>query len=396
MKERLRELLPYAGVFAHGMGQTIVMATLPPLGREIGLQEVAIGGIISASSLVFFIASRIWGRLSDRLGRKPVILVGLWGYTVGTLVFALWFGLGMYGVLGGTLLYGLIIGTRMAQSALMSGTAPGTAAYVADVTTPTTRAAGMGRLSAASNLGSILGPAVAGTLAAISLLLPLVFASLATAVAAWLIHRHMHPAAQPTPSSHRGGKLRMLDRRFLPYLMLGLAVFTGFSIVQQTLAFRIQDTLHLDTNNTAKIFGYTMIISAACSLFAQTVLVQRFKLSPIILLRCGLPMLLLAFLTLLWSASLPGFCLTMAMLGFGMGMSGPGYTAATSLAVSAGEQGAVAGLTTSIPALGFIIGPVGGAGLYQINPHYPYLLAMLILAPACVLAFRARQHLHHD
>jgi MFS family permease len=395
-RARLIAMVPFAGVFAHGMGQTIVMTTLPALGREIHLPEIAIGAIISASSLVFFITSRIWGRVSDRWGRKPVILVGLWGYTVGTLLFAGWFGFGMAGWLTGTVLYALIIGTRMAQAMLMSGTSPGTAAYVADITTPVTRAAGMGRLSAASNIGSILGPAIGGTLAVLSLLAPLVFAAFATAGAALLIQRWLRDEIELPGASQRAGKLSLFDRRYLPYLALGLAVFVGFSIVQQTLSFRIQDTLHLDARTTARTFGYTMMISAAASLFAQALIVQRLKPTPMVLLRSGMPLLLLAFTLLIFAASLPLFCVAMGLMGLGMGLCGPGFTAATSLAVSAREQGAAAGIATAIPALGFIIGPVAGSGLYQLHPHWPYILTTMIMLPASVLVFRVRQHLHTE
>lgn len=395
-RDRLLELVPYTGVFAHGLGQSIVFATLPPLGREIGLQEVAIGAIISASSLVFFVFSRIWGRISDHWGRKPVIIFGLCGYTVGTLAFALLFGLGMKALMGGTLLYVLIMGTRMIQAMLMSGTAPGTAAYIADITTPLTRTAGMGRLAAANNIGSILGPAIAGTLAALSLLLPLVFAALATALAALLTWRLL-PASTAAPHSHRPRqKLRFFDRRISSFLLLGMVMFTGLSIVQQTLAFRIQDTLMLDTRRTAQLFGYTMMVSAAASLFAQVVLVQRLKFAPVLLLRIGIPLLLVAFSSLIWSASLPAFMVTMLLIGLGLGLCGPGVTAATSLAVSAAEQGAAAGITTAMPALGFIIGPVAGTGLYQLNPVYPYVLTSVILLPAAILVFRLKQHLHAD
>jgi len=392
----LRDYALYAGVFVHGMGQTIVFAILPPLGREIGLQEIAIGAIISMSSLVFFLSSRTWGRLSDRWGRKPVILIGLWGYGIGTLVFALLFGLGMKGILGGTLLYGLIISTRMLQALLMSGTTPGTAAYIADITTPATRAAGMGRVGAATNIGSILGPAVAGTLAAISLLLPLLFAASAAVIAAVVIQQLLR-APPVAPSAHMvSRKLRMFDARYAPYLLLGFVVFTGFSIVQQTLAFRIQDTLLLQTRETAQIYGYTMMISAATLLSAQMVLVQRLGLAPMILLRCGLPLLLVAFATLIWADTLPAFCITMALLGLGLGLCGPGFTAATSLAVSAREQGAAAGLASSIPALGFILGPLAGTALYQVDPHYPYLLTTLMLLPACFAVFGLKQHMHSE
>jgi MFS family permease len=396
LRKWLHELVPFAGVFAHGMGQSIVFTMLPVLGREIGLQEVEIGAIISMSSLVFFIASRAWGRISDRWGRKPVILFGLWGYTTGTLLFALLFGLGMYGVLGGALLYGLIMGARMAQAVAMSGTSPGTSAYIADITTPTTRASGMGRLAAANNIGSILGPAIAGTLAALSLLLPLLFAALAAAGAALVIQRLL-PDQGALPASHQtSARLRLGDRRFAGYLLLGIAVFSGFSIVQQTLAFRIQDTLLLDTRSTAQTYGYTMIISATASLFAQAIVVQRLKLAPIVLLRIGMPLLLGAFALLIWAAQLPAFCLAMGLLGLGLGLCGPGFNAAMSLSVSAREQGAAAGIATAIPALGFIMGPIAGTGLYQVNPHYPYVLTALIMLPACVAAFRVRQHVHGD
>ena len=221
----------------------------------------------SSDLLVFFMSSRVWGRVSDRWGRKPVILVGLWGYAVGTLVFAGLFAAGMYGLLAGSLLYALIIGTRMSQSMLMSATAPGTAALIADTTTPMTRAAGMGRLSAASNIGSIMGPAMAGLLATISLLAPLLFAAVSSAACALLIHRHLEHRGQPHPHGRSEGRMRLFDRRYLPYLALGLAVFTGFSIVQQTISFRIQDTLQIDTRSTARTVGFIMIISAVASLF---------------------------------------------------------------------------------------------------------------------------------
>jgi len=400
MKARLREFArdraPFAGVFAHGMGQSMVFAILPALGREVGLAEVEIGIVISMSSLVFFVASRAWGRISDRWGRKPVILCGLWGYSIGTLLFALVFGLGMYGVVGGTLLYALIIGTRMAQAVVMSGTSPATSAHVADITTPETRASGMGRLAAANNIGSIMGPAIAGTLAVFSLLLPLAFAAVAAAAAAELIRRVL-PARKALPGAHHtAARVRLFDRRIAAYLGLGIAVFTTFSVVQQTLAFRIQDTLALDTRSTAQTYGYAMMISASASLFAQAVVVQRLKLASLVLLRCGVPLLLAAHALLIWAAALPFFFVAMALLGLGMGLCGPGLNASMSLAVSAREQGALAGIAAAIPALGFILGPVAGTGLYQVDPHYPYVLTTLILLPACVAAFRVRPRPHAE
>jgi MFS family permease len=70
------------------MGQSLVFAILGPLGREVGLQEMQITSIVAISALLFGVVSPKWGRYSDRVGRKPVILIGLMGYTVGTVIFA--------------------------------------------------------------------------------------------------------------------------------------------------------------------------------------------------------------------------------------------------------------------------------------------------------------------
>ena len=114
------------------------------------------------------------------------------------------------------------------------------------------------------------------------------------------------------------------------------------------------------------------------------------------LLRCGVPLLLAAHALLIWAAALPFFFVAMALLGLGMGLCGPGLNASMSLAVSAREQGALAGIAAAIPALGFIVGPVAGTGLYQVDPHYPYVLTTLILLPACVAAFRVRPQPHAE
>ena len=81
-----RTLLLAAG--AMGFAQTVLFAILAPLGREVGLVEVQIGAIISSSSLTLFLVSPLWGRASDLWGRRKILLIGLFGYSVGTVMFA--------------------------------------------------------------------------------------------------------------------------------------------------------------------------------------------------------------------------------------------------------------------------------------------------------------------
>ena len=167
-------------VLATGIGQSMTFTLLAPLGREVGFGEVQIGLIISCSALVFTLTSPFWGRTSDRWGRKPVLLMGLFGYTFGCIMFATVFFFGLKGVLSGTTLYLLVISSRVLMASLMSAAPSAASAYIADTTTTEQRVAGMGRLGAARTLGAILGPAMCGFLAVIGLLAPLNYQQIGT------------------------------------------------------------------------------------------------------------------------------------------------------------------------------------------------------------------------
>ena len=95
-----------------------------------------------------------------------------------------------------------------------------------------------------------------------------------------------------------------------------------------------------------------------------------------------------ALLILILDPHRAGIAISMALLGLSMGISGPGFSASISLAVGADEQGGVAGLACSVPAISFILGPLIGAGLYQIEPLLPYAVTLAALVPGCLLVFR--------
>ena len=160
-----------------GFGFTVLFAILGPLGREVGMSELQISSIIAASSLVVFLASPRWGRLSDRWGRKRVMVIGLLGYACGNLLFASVFHLTLIGALIPVTGYLLLMLTRVMHASVMSAIMPSSSAYMADITSVTTRTKGMGAVGAANNFGSILGPALGGLLAGITLLTPLWVAS---------------------------------------------------------------------------------------------------------------------------------------------------------------------------------------------------------------------------
>ncbi len=358
-----------------GMGFTVLFPILAPLGREIGLSEFQITSIIAASSLTVFLSSPIWGRMSDRWGRKRVMVIGLFGFSLGTALFNSVLSAGLSGMIVGIPLYLSLILARVMHAGVMSATMPSATAYMADITDVSNRTKGMGAAGAANNIGAILGPAVA-SLAFISMLAPLWIMAVMALLNGLFILRFLPDTPRKERPKVKPPRLKYTDRRILPFIVVGVLMFMGFALVQQTMGFRFQDTLGLSAAETAQTLGLAMGLSAFSSLFAQMFVVQRLNIAPFNLLKLAIPLLIVAFsLMAIFNTQL---ILTIAMmiLGFGMGLAGPGFMAGASLAVSTEEQGAVAGVAGSCGPLGFTIGPLLGGLMYQIDPVLPYAFAV--------------------
>jgi MFS family permease len=379
-------------LMATGMGQSLVFAILAPLGREVQLGELQITSIIAVSALIFSLAAPRWGRLSDRIGRKPIIITGLLGYTVGTLLFSSVFYAGLSGLLGGTLLYGVLLLSRCGQSIIMSATNPAAAAYAADHTGREQRTRTMARLGTANSMGTIVGPAVSGALATFGLLAPLYFAAALAALAALLVwwQLPMTPA-QDLTSRKTGTQLRFTDRRILLLLATAVGLFVGFSAIQQTLGFQLQDKLGLSGIETAQMTGAALMVSATFTFLIQVTVMQRLNLKPTQFIRLGL------ISGLFGAAVISGFdtfavlAVGMGFLGAGLGLCMPAISAGASLAVNPEEQGAAAGLVSSCPALGFVAGPICAGALYQIHgPLAPLFSAAVFFVTLIILVLNDR------
>lgn len=388
---RRAQLLIFIAIMATGLGQTVVFAVLGPLGREVALNELQIGIIITCSSIVFSMFSPMWGRRSDKVGRTTTMVTGLLGYTGGTVLFATTLWLGLQNWLTGLWLFATLIVARCLQSLIMSATSPSATAYMADITDISQRTRGMGIIASAHSIGTILGPACAA-LALFGLLTPLYFAALMTLLAALLVWKWLpRLPVQASVSDAPRPRLRLSDRRIFPFILVGVSLFTAFSMVQQTLGYYVQDILQLPADATVQKVGFAMMASALAALFAQLVIVQKMKLPSVVLLRLGLPMVMTGFFLLTQVNSLTTLVLDFALVGMGMGLCGPGFSALASLAVEAREQGAVAGLISACPALGFIVGPVLGGALYQWQMTAPALVAAALFIPLVAFTwFRVR------
>jgi len=388
-------LLGAVGVTA--LGQTLVFILLPSLGRAAGLAEVQVGLIISCSSLAFALASPIWGYLSELRGRRPVLIIGLSGYALGTLVFGVIFHLGLNQVLLGGGLLTLLVVARMAQALIMAATPPAAAAYTADITTPEARTRGMARIGAANNLGTVLGPGVGGLLAAVSLVLPLYLVAALVGLMALTVLLFLPPSpyrGQPADQRVRAvlatGLRAYGDRRFRDLLITGVVLFMCLALIQQTLGFLFQDALHMTPAEAAGALGTTMMAAAVTSLLGQLLVVQWLRAPALALLAVAVPAIGLGAALLWMFDNRVGMTAAVMLVGLGIGFGMPAIMALASLRVSNEEQGRVAGLASACPSLGFVLGPLVGTSLYAVDHRFPYMLVVVLMVPLAVLVWRLR------
>lgn len=388
----------YIAMLSLGMGQTIIFAVMPMLGRQLGLHEMlwtipfldisfmpkefAITSLSAVTALTFSIVSPWWGRLSDTHGRKKIIITGLFGYTFGMSLFCLAAASGLYGVVGGMALFALLFITRITHAAVMSAAIPAGNAYVIDVNEPAQRSKSLSRVSAAMQIGTLCGPALVALLV-FHYLAPFMFQALLTAVVGVILLLFL-PDTKVQPFTGKRQKLRYLDTRYRSLLFVSALVYTAFGMVQQTLGFYFQDLLKLSDTDAAYWFSISMIASSSAMLFSQLVLVKILNLTAKQFILLGLPFLAIGFAILAMATSLPVLILSMAMFGLAMGLIGPNLSAAASMTIEAHEQGALAGLMGAMAGVGFVIGPLLGGFLYGFGIYLPYAMAALIAAAALV------------
>jgi len=376
-----------------GLGQAMLFAILPPAARELGLSPFQVSLIFVASATIWFFVSPRWGRYSDVVGRRLVILIGLLGFATSMVLLAATIQVGLSGTLPIVLIYPLMIASRCVFALLGSGTGPASQAYVADRTERGERTAAVAMLTAAFGLGQTIGPAWGAVFAAFGVVAPIYSAAglaVASAAAIWLLlpeerDVHAHTATRQQP------RLRFADRRFWPFLVIAAALQAVRATTTITLAFLLQDTLSLDAQRTAQFAGAGFVALALAGLLTQALIVQRLRPAASAMIRIGLGAGLAAFATFVSVRSFPGYVGALLLLGFSLGLVRPGTAAGASLAVTADEQGAVAGLTGSIGVVGNIFGPMLGTALYSFTPLAPYALNGLVMASALIFSLTNRQ-----
>lgn len=369
--------LLFGGLMSVGIGRSVSLAVLAPIGRELGLMEIQVGIISALTAVMFFFGGPYWGRRSERIGRRPVMIIGLIGYGITNTAFALVVDAGLDGVWPIMLVFPLMIFLRMAFAAVASGVFPASQAYVAATTAPQDRTSGIALLNAAFGLGSIFGPALGSALVLISLIAPMYVAAALAMISAGLIWLFLpEPPRRPQPKG--GQKLRYTDARIRPYMIIGFFTAYIMATVHQVGAFYFQDILHLTAAQTANRIGIALAAMAIVTMGAQFLIIRPFKLTPKALLRLGAPSIVAGTAILLVSNSLMPLLAGMVLVGLGLGFCQPGNSAAASLKVAAHEQGSLAGIIMAANSVGFALGPLLGSALYHFSPQLPFALALLM------------------
>lgn len=389
-------LLPLAfAALAGTMAMMAYVAVIGPVVRRLGLPEWVAGLSVTAGGVCWMLLARWWGGVSDRHGRKPVLLTGLTAFALvyGALAFGV--DMALQGLLAPLAVIALLILTRSLVGAFYAAVPPAAAAAIADHTPPQQRAASMAKLGTANALGMVAGPAAAGWIATRDLGLAL-YAAAVLPVLALLVIAFALPHRAPSHALPGGKKpgpaLRLLDPRLRLACVTAFLAMTSVAIAQVLVGFFAIDRLGLSEQAGARVAGLSLT-AVGVSLIASQQFVMRLKgIPPTRWIWIGTLIAGLGFCSVLFAHSQTAILASYGTAAFGMGLVFPTFQAMAANAVEPHEQGAAAGVLSAAQGLGMVLGPLAGTLLYHLTPALPYLLvggALLALSAHTALRSRA-------
>ncbi|MGE0829219.1 MAG: MFS transporter [Hyphomonadaceae bacterium] len=387
----------YASLLIVGMGNSMLQPLLPPLAREIDLPDASLGWIFSLSALFWTFMSPIWGRRSDRVGRRPVIAMGMAAYAVSMGAFAVVVILGLVDWLPGALVFFGLMLSRAIFGAVGSAASPAAQAYVADRSPPSERTERIAALTAAFALGATLGPAICALLAGrFGLVTPIALIAVAAAAMAVLIRRNLPEPTLPDPTAERVGFreswMLAADPRLAPFLIFGFGLSIVAGTMQQTYTLYLMDRLGVRGEAAAEQAAAGFMVGALALLTTQMVVLPRLKLKSSGYMALGALIVCAGILVQMQAASLGALVVAQFLQGMGFGLTRPGFAGGASMAVTPQEQGAAAGLVVAVNGAGFIFSPITGGVAYQfLHPLAPLALAFAILTAMAIFSWRSRR-----
>jgi len=367
-------------------GNMALQSVLPAIGREFRLSDTLVSGAFAVSALLWTLTSGLWARQSDRLGRKRVVMIGLGGFVVSMLGFGLSATAGLEGWLTVAAAFLLMAFSRSLYGLFGSAAPIAAQAYIADRTDRSQRTQAMSLLASAQGLGTVVGPALAPffVLPIVGLAGPMYAFALIALVVLIAVWRGLPSGGVERIPTNREdtGKGLWKDPRVRDFAIFGLLVSSAQAINIGVLGFHVIDVMAVSgmTAREAQPFiGVAMLAGAATTLMAQWGLIPLLRLQPRDLMRWGAALALLGNLLTIAAPGFFGVAVGYAVISIGAGFARPGFTAGSSLAVRAEEQGAIAGLMMALAGLGFLAPPVIGVALYQLAEPAPFIANAVVL-----------------
>lgn len=367
----------FVTVFIDLLGFGIIIPLLPFYAESYGASGFTVGLLSTVFSLMQFIVAPLFGRWSDRIGRRPVILFGLLASCAAYVALAMADSLA------------LIFAARIVGG-IAGGNIPTAQAYIADITTDENRARGMGLVGAAFGLGFIVGPALGGILTRFGPATPMWFAAalcLANFVAALFL---LPESRHGDPQRKSLGRFDLLHRArqhpgLLPLLVVFFLVSTAFSGFEATFALFAERRFGFTAETIGYIFAFIGVVLALTNGVLVGRIVPRLGERRVIPLAIGL--IALGLLLVPASQTIPMLFGVCGALAIGMGLNNPTLSSAVSRLATPAEQGGILGLAQSLSALGRIAGPAWGGYLFdRAGTTWPYLSSAVIMTLALALS----------
>ena len=352
-------------IFVNLVGFGIIVPLLPFYAGTFGASPLTIGLLFAVFSLCQLVAAPALGDLSDRYGRRPVLVFSLAGTVVSFVMLALAHSIA------------LLFAARIVDG-LSGGNISTARAYVADITQPKDRARAYGLIGAAFGLGFILGPAISGVLARVSYTAPIWAAATITLVAtamAWLwLPETVHRAHAGTgnPFRYLPGLLRRpVVRRVLA---IDFMYWFAFSVFQTTFALFVARRFGFDAPRTGYFLAAFGLLGAVIQGGLIRPIVRRLGDQPTF--RIGLVCAAVGLVSAAAAHSVTALAISLVPLAFGIGFGHPTMSSLVSLVGRGDEQGRVQGAASAVESIGRTLGPIwGNASLQHVNESIPYISA---------------------
>jgi DHA1 family tetracycline resistance protein-like MFS transporter len=373
-------------IFVNLVGFGIIVPLLPFYAETFGASPLTIGLLFAVFSLCQLVAAPALGDLSDRYGRRPVLVFSLAGTVVSFVMLALAHSLA------------LLFAARIVDG-LSGGNVSTARAYVADITEPKDRARAYGLIGAAFGLGFILGPAISGVLAPVSYTAPIWAAAAITVVAtamAWLwLPETVHRAHAGTGNPFRqlpGLMRRPLVRRVLA---IDFVYWMAFSVFQTTFALIAARRFGFDAARTGYFLAAFGLLGAVIQGAMIRPVVRRLGDTPT--LRAGLVCAAIGLVFAAVAQSALGLALSLIPLAFGIGLGHPTMASHVSLVARHDEQGRVHGAASAVESLGRTVGPIWGSASFQhVGSSSPYVSAAAFLLLTFFMTIGVRKLMRSD